>query len=367
MHRRANTILIIVFLLFAKVFLGVQPCIAHESVSIACCGDVNFSGTVERIAQRNGYDYFFSGSKEIISGSTVAFCNLETAVSVRGKAKEKEYTFRSKPVALKSLKNAGFDVVSIANNHTLDFGYDALFDTIKNLKDNGFYFAGAGKNRREAENPAVIELESGRKIALFAFSDVIPPGFMAGEERAGVASLKDFRRASQIVRDYRKKNPKDLILVSVHWGIELEQKPNKRQIDIAHLLIDCGADAVLGHHPHVYQSIEIYKGKPVIYSAGNFVFSSASPKTRLTAVAVLNYSEGLLSYVEVYPMVIKAARPAASAAGLAALKPIIEARGTKFQIREGKLITIVRAYLYNGGLKQAIRFERMYFKDVFKT
>jgi poly-gamma-glutamate synthesis protein (capsule biosynthesis protein) len=216
-----------------------------------------------------------------LAAADVAVGNLETTLAeggTRTKVKEAKYAFRGHPDGVKGLSLAGFDAVSLANNHALDYGWEPLRDTIESLEDAGIGHAGAGKDTTAAWKPATIETTSGATVAYLAFSHVVPPGFLATDNRPGVASGKhDEALVKKAIKKAKKSH--DYVIVSFHWGVEYVDDANADQVRRAHHAIDAGADMVLAHHPHVIQGVEFYNGRLIAYSLGDFVFDHYSRKT----------------------------------------------------------------------------------------
>jgi poly-gamma-glutamate capsule biosynthesis protein CapA/YwtB (metallophosphatase superfamily) len=195
--------------------------------------------------------------------------NLETSVATGGEADpNKIYTFRAKPATLRHLVGR-IDAVSLANNHSGDYGHSAFLETIRLLDAVGIHHFGGGKNLSEAHSPLWIE-KGGLKIAVLGYNEYKPRSFEAGPNWPGIAWSED----SQVVTDIQaaRKAGADIIIPFMHWGWEHEPHSDQRQRELAHLMIEAGASAVVGGHPHVTQETEIYQGKPIIYSLGNFVF-----------------------------------------------------------------------------------------------
>ena len=195
--------------------------------------------------------------------------NLEVPVATGGKANaNKIYTFRAAPATLRVLQGR-FDAVSLANNHSGDYGQSAFLETMSLLDAAGIRHFGGGRNLSEAHRPLWIE-KKGLKIAVLGYNEYKPRSFEAGPDWPGIAWSED----SRVVADIRaaRKAGADLIIPFMHWGWERERLADTRQRQLARLMIDAGADAVVGGHPHVTQDTEYYRGKPVIYSLGNFVF-----------------------------------------------------------------------------------------------
>ncbi len=246
-----------------------------SSVRLAFVGDVLLGSYVETLMKRNGFEYPYLQVKQLLQDADVTAANLETAVTGdREKAGLKQYEFRSPPEALPAFADAGFDIVTLANNHTLDFGPEGLRDTFRHLKDNNIQYVGAGENAEEAFAPVYIE-KNGLTIAYLGLSRVVPNvDWKAGKNKLGVAETYDYRRALEEIR--KAKEQADLVVVLAHWGNERELNADPlKQTDLGHRYIDAGADLVIGSHPHVLQGIESYKDKWIVYSLGNFVFTTS--------------------------------------------------------------------------------------------
>lgn len=220
--------------------------------------------------------------------SDINFGNLESPISDKGQPQAGRYaSFRSYTSMADVLKNAGIDFVSLANNHSLDYGWEAAVDTMERLKKNGIGYAGAGKNIVEARKPAIIR-KGNLKIGMLSYTANVntPYGFKASQNREGLAPIRispfflpdhcnqeDIDDLHQDINNCKKEV--DFLVVSCHWGISEggTHTVSLHQEVIAHHAIDAGADLVIGHHPHALQAVEIYKQKPICYSLGNFIFS----------------------------------------------------------------------------------------------
>lgn len=172
------------------------------------------------------------------------------------------------PEVVGAIRSAGFDVLSVANNHAGDWGRVALSDTLSLLRQHGIEAAGGGMNRAEAEAVRTIE-RRGVKIGFLAFSDVGPAYLAAGTTTAGILLVRDSIFKS-IVR--RAAGECDILVVSFHFGEEYQSRSNRRQQILARAAVEEGADIVVGHHPHVIQEIERYRRGLIVYSLGNFIF-----------------------------------------------------------------------------------------------
>lgn len=244
------------------------------TVSIVAVGDIMMGASMEPAIRQHGPDHPFAQTASVLSRADIAIGNLEAPFGTKGKAFKKRFTFLVPPSYAGALKRAGFDVVALANNHLMDFGTEPLKETLAILDSLGIAHSGAGPDLLQARKPAIIE-RKGLKIAFLSYSKVNPPEFWATARKPGTAPAV----AAHIQEDIASaRRQADLVVVSFHWGAELMDTPKKYQRDLAHLSIESGADLVLGHHPHILQGMEVYKGKLIAYSLGNFAFGSRSRK-----------------------------------------------------------------------------------------
>lgn len=254
-----------------------------KRIVICLVGDVLLASGVGESIAANGPDYPWKDTADVLKESDIAIANLECAVSTRGDPEpDKEYTFRALPRVLDGAVKAGVDVLTLANNHVLDFGQEAMLDTINYIKEKKMLTAGAGLNEDEATLPAIVEI-GGKKVAVLAFSRIIPrSSWIAGKEKPGLASGHNYQMMMDRVKATDQEA--DITVVSMHWGDETEDYPDRKEVQLAHALVDAGADIVVGHHPHVLQGIEFYQGKVIAYSLGNFIFTMASGKAMEGAI-----------------------------------------------------------------------------------
>lgn len=216
----------------------------------------------------------------------IMMANQEFAFSERGKPMEdKQFTFRIAPRYVSMFTDMGIDIVSLANNHALDYGREALADCFPALDNANIRYVGAGENYERAKKLEIIEV-NGMKIGVLAASRVIPvTDWNAGTERSGMFTTYDPTALLQEIEEGKKKC--DALIVYVHWGEESATFPEDYQVTMAHQYIDAGADAVIGAHPHVMQGLEYYKDKVIAYSLGNFIFTT---RTGNTAMLRINFS-----------------------------------------------------------------------------
>ncbi len=239
-------------------------------------GDVMLGRLVNQVLKDEGPEYPWGDTLPVFRNAELRICNLECVVSDRGvpwSAIPKAFHFRTDAKNIESLTSAGINAVSLANNHSLDFEYEALSDTVKILDAAGIHHAGAGANIREASKPALFRADA-TTVALIAFTDN-EPEWEAGERVPGVFYVPvdtgdpRARRLFGLVRESKKEA--GLVIVSAHWGPNWGYRPKPEQIPFAHALVESGADIVFGHSCHVFQGVEIYKGRPIFYSAGDFI------------------------------------------------------------------------------------------------
>ncbi len=255
-----------------------QATIPVSSLTVAAGGDVLGDRGVGLFMDKNGGPAVFAQVKQYLAPADLALVNLEGPISnVGSPVSGKEYTFRARPALAQGLLSGGIDVVSLANNHILDYGSAALLDCIARLDAVGVKHAGAGANGAAAVAPVIMDTPAG-KVAVLAYSSIVPSGFAAGAGKPGVATTYDPRSIANQVAAAAKQV--DFVVVSFHWGVEYSPTVTSAQRNLAHAVIDAGADLVLGHHPHVDQGLEIYKNKLIAYSLGGFVFDRHSrPET----------------------------------------------------------------------------------------
>lgn len=240
-------------------------------LTISLLGDILLGERIAQQAARYGPDYPWQAVRPYLTGDHFTVGNLECPISTRGLRQKKQFTFRAPPALLDGMKRAGVEAVTLANNHILDYWHPALLDTLQHLEKAGIDHAGAGQNATAAGALLSKEIQ-GSKIGVLAFSGVVPAAaWVAGAKTPGVAALWPWERAVQRVA--RAAGQVDILIVSLHWGQEAKTLPEKWQVQLAHRLVDAGADVVWGHHSHVLQGVEVYKGRPIIYSAGNFLFT----------------------------------------------------------------------------------------------
>ena len=246
-------------------------------------GDIMLSRSVGDImATKNDYLWPFRQIADFLKGADLTFANLETPVSNKGTNVGSIYSFRSNPKSIDGLTYAGFDLVSIANNHAWDYGRDAFVDTMGNLSSAGISYIGGGHNEIEA-HAGVIKKVGDTNVGFLAYTNLLSKSLSASGDKAGITILDETRMMQDIKL---MKSHVSLVVVSFHWGEEYHLIHNALQERIAHKAIDAGADLIIGHHPHVVEDIEQYKGKYIVYSLGNFIFDQNFSAETMTGLAV---------------------------------------------------------------------------------
>jgi poly-gamma-glutamate capsule biosynthesis protein CapA/YwtB (metallophosphatase superfamily) len=273
---------------------------------LAAVGDVTFGEQVGPAVAEYGGAYPWTGVAGTLRAADVTVGNLETSVSTRGVATVKQYTFRGPPQALPPMaERAGFDVLTLANNHSMDYGPDALLDTIRNVRAAGIEPIGAGANEAQARRPAIVSA-GGLRLALLGYSDVNPLGFPATQWTPGTARADPAAIAAD-VRAARRRA--DVVVCFFHWGTELRPDPDSRQQLLAAACLDAGARVVLGAHPHVFGPVtRPGTGTLVAWTLGNFVFPSSGETARTAILEVRLDREGVRGY-RLLPVRIDGFRP----------------------------------------------------------
>jgi poly-gamma-glutamate synthesis protein (capsule biosynthesis protein) len=279
-------------------------------LKLMAVGDIMLGRSVgKRLEKTNeGYDTAFSNVTGLLKQGDIVFANIEAPMtdSMHSLSKEKKIILKSSPKCIDALKSAGFNLISLANNHMLDYYDTGLFDTMSILEKNGFKFSGGGKNLEEARKAAIIE-KNGIRMGLLSYTDMAQYtyagspsiSYAADTDKSGVAP-RIYEYISEDIAGLKEKV--DLVAISLHWGVEESFTITPQQVEFAHKLLDEGADMILGHHPHQFQGIEIYKGKPILYSLGNFIFDQNDPENMETFIVEMNFKGVELKSLEAVPV-----------------------------------------------------------------
>jgi poly-gamma-glutamate capsule biosynthesis protein CapA/YwtB (metallophosphatase superfamily) len=274
-----------------------------KELTLIAVGDIMPSRNVAaKIREHNDFNYPFLKTRDLLKTGDIVFANLEAPITEGPIVKTGEMSFHADPGIEKALADAGFNIVSLANNHTPNYGQKGLLDSFELLNRAGIKYVGAGKTSLDAAKPVYLE-KNGIKLAFLAYNDddVVPPSYAAAENRAGT-NFMDIAKVKQDVADAQKEA--DLVIVSMHSGTEYAV-PNQTQINFAYAAIDAGADLIIGHHPHVLQRVERYKDKYILYSLGNFVFDQMfSLETRQSVIVKMKLNEHGVQDIEYIPAMI---------------------------------------------------------------
>ncbi len=327
--------------------------IEDAEMLMSAVGDVMLDRGLRSKIDEHGNDWPFSRVADTFRQDDLTFINLESPLAYSGEPLPgKQIWFRGDPQNAAAIRRAGVDVINLANNHILDFGRPAMVETMKHLREKGYLPLGVGMNKRLAHEPLFWE-SHGKRLAFLAYTDFADifwdwdhrETFAAGVDLPGVAALEP----DLMERDVRRaKQRADAVVVSVHWGEEYVPHPSEEHAHLARRLVDAGTSAIIGHHPHVLQSIETYQDRPVLYSLGNFIFDQEPIERRQTAVAQLEWGpvaeEGLaVQQVRLYPHLIQQGQPVPAKGSDAEqvmdrLQQLASERGTELLRRDDLLI-----------------------------
>ena len=269
-----------------------------RQVLLMAVGDIMLGRTIGELIESDGASAPFKDTADTLKMADITVGNLECPISVGGIPEAKTYAFRAPPSAAESLAYAGFNLVNLANNHSLDYGPQALKDTLDHLSAQSIHAVGAGLNAADAYAPVFIEA-NGLRLAFVGFVDVHPTDYdyrtwEAGANKPGVAWAHEERVKEGVMA---AKAEADIVIVLVHNGYELVQQVSSQQQKIAHIAIDSGASLVIGSHPHVLQRVEHYQDGLIAYSMGNFVFDNFLFPPNYSAILAVELSpQGVESY-----------------------------------------------------------------------
>lgn len=285
-------------ILLTLTLLCIPISLRAEEIVINAVGDIMLAGRWIPALKSKGYDYPFGGVKGELAGGDINLANLESPIATCGsECTTKQFRFRAEPAVAKAIRAAGFNLVTLANNHSMDFGGEALAETLRHLDTAGIAWIGAGPNLDEARKMALYSIK-GKKVAFLGYSLTQPIEFFAGKTRPGTAPGYEKLVTADVASARRQA---DYVVVSFHWGKEASGAVQDYQRKAAHNAIDAGADVIIGHHPHVLQGIELYKRGIIFYSLGNFTFASKSSTADVSALVRLRLDENLRT-AEILPL-----------------------------------------------------------------
>jgi len=281
-----------------------------EKIHIIAVGDTMLGGASQEVLDKYGYDYPFKSVQSFFKKKDLVLVNLEAPITTHHikLAENKTYTYKVKPKSITGLKSIGTDIVNLANNHSLDFGIKGLMDTIETVTLNGILPIGAGKNSDEVYKGQIVEIH-GVKIGFLAFMHPYhiyetSYKYFSTRKWAGVGMMK----AGNVKKFIRKiKKRCHFVVVSFHWGHDYKRITAK-QIEFGRYAVKKGADIVIGHHPHVIQGFEVFNGKPILYSLGNFAFGTEGSFEKVEAlrhyglIADICIDHGSIAHLDLIPI-----------------------------------------------------------------
>lgn len=292
---------------------GFEINFSKESIStIFAGGEIIPARAVDRLGLNvhNDYTYLYDFVRQDIKSADLAIAQLENPLMGDPSPCTGCTVFVGDEKNAQGFAEVGFDILAFSGNHAGDGGQKAYQPTIKALTDAGIKYTGVGKGVDEQMKPALFEI-NGKVIGMISADDV---SYFYWSSDKSVYGVNTFSTASngvlninmekvEMIKSIKEENKIDYLIIYESWGIEYTNKANSHQVDLAHALIDNGADLVVASHPHWVQNIEFYKGKPIFYALGNFIFDQTHTlPTRQSVVANLNYYNGQLGNIEIIPL-----------------------------------------------------------------
>ena len=272
-------------------------------------GDMMFGRNIQKVVDNKGYDYLFRFVKPYFLASDYNTGNFENPIITRAESEyelpDKNIYLHASPAVIPALEAMNFTNVNLANNHLMDYGVAGLNETIDAFAASSVAAIGAGLNKFQSGQIQYSEF-NGVKVATLGSTDV---GYQWGYSTDHQAGANKTRLIDMLPLVKEAKKNADLVIVHSHWGIEYDSSPTPRQEEIGHALVNAGADIIIGHHSHTLQPVEIYKGKVIFYSLGNFIFDQGWTKTKDSVLAQYKIKEDGSRVVELTPMKVEEASP----------------------------------------------------------
>ena len=323
----------------ASELQGYLDALREPPPSLIAGGDVMLGERATKTLDREGGDYAFAAIRPLLGRAPVVLGNLEGPFARRSPKEIRRYCYRVDPDLARSLRRAGINVLTLANNHVVDCGRAGVLETFDALADAGIDWIGAGTHEQAAHTAAILQAGPFRLGLLgyywnrrCAATETLPGAAMGTAEalEADISGLRD-----QV----------DRIVVTFHWGVPYKREPSEEDRATARLAVECGADAVIGHHAHIIQPFEIYRGIPIFYSVGNFAFGTLNSRAEGLLVALR--FEDTRTVVHAYPLYVKnrdprvahqpkALRGAAAEHALRRLREISGVTGASMDIEGGR-------------------------------
>ncbi len=323
---------------------------ADKKSTLIVVGDME----IDRPEPRNT----FSKVATYLKAADLRFGGLEASLSRLGEPASGKIVMRHDPEMIQGYLEGGFEVLAFASNHSMDYGVEPFVDTLELLERNGIAYSGAGRNIQEARTPVVIE-RGGVRYGFLSYVLELPLGWGAGPAKPGVAPIRqdalygppyvNEEDLEAMVVDVERARPRvDSLLASFHWGASQSRTLTLSQQAVAHAAIEAGVDIVIGHHPHIVQGIEVYRGKPAFYALGNFVLDHDHPmflpSARESICLKVTLRDGVPDQAVISPVLIETdgspripgPEDPKSAEILGILKILSDRLGTRFEISGGE-------------------------------
>jgi poly-gamma-glutamate capsule biosynthesis protein CapA/YwtB (metallophosphatase superfamily) len=246
-----------------------EPHTTQKTIKIGFAGDVMIGRLVNDSIKEKGYRYLWGTVLPRLQSNNINVVNLETTLTHSSKALPKVFNYKSDPGHVQALVEANINIVNLANNHSKDFDNEGLIETIDTLDQASIKHVGAGKNKVQAQTPVIIE-KHGIKIGIIGATDN-EPTWAANQKTPGINYFTP-SAIDNLLNDISElKKQVNLAIISLHWGPNMREQPSSDFIEAAHKMIDAGADIIHGHSAHIFQGIEIYKNKVIMYDTGDFI------------------------------------------------------------------------------------------------
>jgi gamma-polyglutamate biosynthesis protein CapA len=312
--------------ILALIFINVAD--IAPAATLIFGGDVLLDRGVARAIGAHDAAYPFTGIAPYLKTADLALANLECPLAGPGEGAPlvKKFVFHADPEMAATLRGAGFTAMTLANNHSSDYGRDAVLATMRHLEAAGITPIGAGRDQPDAARARYFDV-GGMKVAVLGFVAMPLEGLFTSAGDLPGPAFADPDRVAAAIRE--AKAHADFVAVTMHWGTEYRPRPDPKQRELARLMAAAGADLIVGHHPHVLQSIEYIGAVPVLYSLGNLVFDQREPERSQSILLRVNLAPGQPPRLAVLPLRIVNSRPepadpagaAAIAAALASTSP----------------------------------------------
>ncbi|GGE83450.1 CapA family protein [Priestia taiwanensis] len=320
-NRKHSLIVLVLVLIFLPLLIWIERTGTAESVHIrenqkltmTLVGDIMMGRHIENVTQQYGEGYMFRYVDSYLKNADYVSGNFEHPVLAEEPSKyekaDKYIHLHVNKEAVQAVKEAGFSVMNLANNHLMDYGAGGLHDTVSVFREAGLDYVGAGEDLQQAKGITYHDV-NGVRVATLGFTDAYVKGFIATSEEPGVLSMNPELLFEQIgIAKSDARGNADLIVVHAHWGQEYDDEPSPRQQALGRAMIEAGADIIVGHHPHVLQSFEVYKEGVIFYSLGNFVFDQGWTRTKDSALVQYHLNDEGEATIDIVPLQIKEGVP----------------------------------------------------------